>query len=268
MNTERDMLQAIAREADTIPGHVGFYYKNLVTGQEYGLRAEEPYLAASIIKLPLFLHILKEAAAGRLSLEEVLTVREAEKMPSCGALSLFPGDIPADIRTLCRLMIALSDNTATNVLIDRCTIPAVNQSFREWGLEQTVLRRKLFDAQASSRGLENTVSPKEMGLLLEKIYTEQFLSPEMSRLALDTLLLQQIEHKLDGKLQGEVSIAHKTGEDEGMSNDVGILFALQPFVLCFTGHDTDCYAWEDLIRRAAFDLVHCQQNRTCCKMDP
>lgn len=258
MQTEQEILTAIAREVSTLPGHLGFYYKNLVTGAEYGIREEEPFLAASVIKFPLFLHILRECQRGTLSLEDRLSVSESQKMPSCGALTLFTGEVEADIQTLCRLMIALSDNTATNVLIGHCTIPAVNHTFRELGLSQTVLRRLLFDSGASRRGLENTVSPKEMGCLLEQLYRGTFVSPEVSRLALDTLLLQQIGHKLDGKLQGQIPIAHKTGEDDALSNDVGLLFAPQPFLLCFTGHDTDCYLWEDLIRRAAFQLVQCQ----------
>ena len=68
------------------------------------------------------------------------------------------------------------------------------------------------------------------------------------------LLLQQVDHKLNGRICGEVSIAHKTGEDDQLSNDVGIVYAKQPFVICFAGHDTDVYAWEDLMRRGTYAL--------------
>ncbi len=258
MSSELKILEAIAQEAKALPGHLGFYYKNLVTGLEYGLREQEAYLAASVIKFPLLLHVLQEADRGVLSLDEKISIPEEEKMPGCGALSLFSASIEVDIRSLCRLMIAISDNTATNALIRRCTMESINQTFQALGLEQTVLRRLLFDADASARGLENTISPKEMGLLLEQLYHGQFASPEVSHIALDLLLLQQINHKLDGKLQGMVDIAHKTGEDTQLSNDIGLIYAPQPFVLCFAGHDTDCYLWEDLMRRAAYDLVSCQ----------
>lgn len=260
MNTEKELsvLETIASEMKAIPGHVGFYYKNLVTGLEYGVRAEEAYLAASVIKLPLYLHVLRQAAAGKIDLNEQLHITQAQKMPGCGALTLFPGELDVDIPTLCRLMIDLSDNTATNALIRRCTIPGTNEGFREMGLEKTVLRRLLFDAEASAAGLENTICPKEMGMLLEALYQETFLSPEVSREAMDVLLNQKICHKLDGKLCGQVPIAHKTGEDEQLSNDVGIVFAPQPFVVCFAGHDTDVYRWEDLIRRSAWELVQAQ----------
>ena len=77
---------------------------------------------------------------------------------------------------------------------------------------------------------------------------------------LQILAEQQIGHKLDGKLCEIVPISHKTGEDEGLSNDVGIVFAPQPFIVCFTGHDTDVYRWEDLMRRGAYELYMAQMH--------
>lgn len=259
MTKEQQALEKIRREMEAIPGHLGFYYKNLVTGQEYGIRAEEAFLAASVIKLPLFLHVLRQAAEGSLDMQQKLTVEDWEKMPSCGGLNQFTGAVEADIRTLCRLMIVLSDNTATNKLFRLCGLESCNAAFREMGLEKTVVRRLLFDSEAASRGLENTICPKEMGMLLETLYRGTFVSDAVCREAIDTLLKQQVDHKLDGKLCGQVPIAHKTGEDTRLSNDVGIVYAKQPFVICFAGHDTDVYRWEDLMRRAAFALVQAQE---------
>ena len=259
MTKEQSVLEAIRREMETIPGHTGFYYKNLVTGLEYGIREEEAFLAASVIKLPLFLHVLQRAAEGTLDMRQKLTVEDWEKMPSCGGLNQFTGPVEADIRTLCRLMIVLSDNTATNKLFRLCGLPECNAAFRNMGLEKTVVRRLLFDSEAASRGLENTICPKEMGMLLEQLYRNTFVSEAVCTEAIEVLLKQQVDHKLDGKLCGEVPIAHKTGEDCHLSNDVGIVFGPQPFVICFAGHDTDVYRWEDLMRRAAFDLVQAQK---------
>ena len=258
MTKELQVLETIAVEIEALPGHLGFYYKNLSTGLEYGIRENDAYLAASVIKFPLLLYVLTRAARGEISLSDRLTVENWEKMPSCGGLNQFTDAVEADIHTLCRLMIVLSDNTATNKLFRFCGMDECNAAFREMGLEKTVVRRLLFDAEASARGLENTICPKEMGMLLEQLYRREFVSSEVSRQALDILLKQQIDHKLDGRLCGEVPIAHKTGEDTRLSNDVGIVFADQPFVICFAGHDTDVYRWEDLMRRAAYDLVHAQ----------
>ena len=253
------ILEIIRNEMDSIPGHTGFYYLNLVNGDEYGVREDEVFGAASVIKLPLYMHIMAESAAGRMSLDDKLTITEADKVPICGALTLFTGDVEADVRTLCKLMISISDNTATNKLIDYSTIPGAQAGFRSMGLEKTQLTRKLFDRTASRAGLRNTICPKEIGHLLAMLYRNEFVSEAVCKEIIDTLLLQQVDHKLNGKICGEVPIAHKTGEDDELSNDVGIVYAKEPFVICFAGHDTDVYRWEDLMRQATYELYKVQE---------
>lgn len=257
--SEIHVLQNIAEEMAQLSGHLGFYYKNLVTGLEFGVNEEEAFSAASVIKLPIHLHILKRWAQGSLDLGEKLWITDGDKVPVCGALTLFSGPVEVDIGTLGRLMISLSDNTATNRLIDYCGIEELNESFRKMGLKKTVLRRKLFDMNASAQGLRNVICPKEMGMLLEQLYHKEFVNEAVCKEAMDILLQQQVEHKLNGKICGAVPIAHKTGEDDNLSNDVGIVFAKEPFVICFAGHDTDVYPWEDLMRRGAYDLLKVQE---------
>ena len=253
------ILEIIRNEMDSIPGHTGFYYLNLVNGDEFGVREDEVFGAASVIKLPLYMHIMAESAAGRMSLDDKLTITEADKVPICGALTLFTGDVEAEVRTLCKLMISISDNTATNKLIDYSTIPGAQAGFRSMGLEKTQLTRKLFDRTASRAGLRNTICPKEIGHLLAMLYRNEFVSEAVCKEIIDTLLLQQVDHKLNGKICGEVPIAHKTGEDDELSNDVGIVYAKEPFVICFAGHDTDVYRWEDLMRQATYELYKVQE---------
>lgn len=251
---ELSVLERIREEMETLPGHLGFYYKNLATGVEFGIREDEIYGAASIIKFPLFLHILAECDKGNMSLDDRLVTEESDKVPSCGALNMFTGAVETDIRTLCRLMICISDNTATNRLIRHCGFEAIEKGFSEMGLDKTRIRRLLFDASANAKGIRNSISPGELGRLLEKLYRGEFVSREVSDYAIEVLTEQQIGHKLGGKLGEDVLIAHKTGEDTNLSNDIGIVYADKPFVVCFTGHQTDVYRWEDLMRRGAYDL--------------
>lgn len=258
---ERAVLESIQNEMNGIPGHTGFYYKNLVTGNTFGVREDEIFGAASVMKLPLYLLIMQHAIKGKLKMEDRITVTKSDKVPICGALTLFTDDVETDVRTLCRLMISLSDNTATNRLIDLIGIPAIQEGFQTMGLEKTVIRRKLFDRAASRAGIQNTICPREIGELLEKLYRQEILSPAFCKEAIDTLLLQQVDHKLNGKICGEVNIAHKTGEDDQLSNDVGIVYARQPFIICFSGHNTDVYRWEDLMRRSAYDLYKTQEEK-------
>ena len=258
MSNELMVLENVRKRMEIIPGHTGFYYLNLITGTEYGVREDEIFGAASVIKLPLYMHVLAECAAGRMAMDEILTITAEDKVPICGALTLFTGDVQVDVRTLCKLMISISDNTATNKLIDRCTISGAQEGFRRMGLVKTQLTRKLFDRAAARAGLRNVINPKEIGHLLAALYRGEFISESICKEAIDTLLLQQVDHKLNGRICGEVAIAHKTGEDDQLSNDVGIVYAPQPFVICFTGHDTDVFQWEDLMRNAAYELWQAQ----------
>ena len=256
---EQQVLNSIREEMERIPGHLGLYYKNLATGFEYGVRADEAFGAASVIKLPLFLHVLEQASQGKWSMDDKLLVTKEDMVPICGALTLFTEEVETDIRTLCRLMISISDNTATNRLIKHCTIEGASEGFRKMGLEKTVLRRRLFDSAASRAGIQNSICPVEIGMLLEKLYRNEFVNADVCKEVIDTMLLQQVDHKLNGKLCGQVDIAHKTGEDDQLSNDVGIVYAKEPFVICFAGHETDVYQWEDLMRRGTYELVMAQQ---------
>ena len=254
------MKQQIMDQLTAQKGHVGFYYKNLVTGQQIAYQEEEAFLAASVIKLPIFMYLSLLDAEGKVSMTEKITVKEEDKLPICGALTLFTDEPVCDIRTLCNLMISLSDNTATNLLIRRLGIEAYREGFLRMGLKGTVLERYLFDTQAAEAGAENKIVLREMAMLLEQIYRREFVSPKVSQKIEETLCLQQIQHKIRGILGEEVRAAHKTGEDDGLTNDVGIIFAKQPFILCCAAHDTCVPEFEDFIRHTAAALYkECNQ---------
>ena len=257
---QQQAIGQICTEMASLPGKLGFYYQNLVTGFEAGVNQDNVFSAASVIKLPLYLHILKQCNSGELRMNDLLTITAGDKVPICGALTLFTGDVQADVQTLCRLMISISDNTATNALIRYAGLERIADGFVQMGLNKTKLTRFLFDQRASQAGLRNVISPREMGQLLKTLYRREFVSAQVSQEALDLLLLQQVDHKLNGKICGEVPIAHKTGEDDHLSNDVGIVFARQPFVICFAGEQTDVYAWEDLMRRGTWALYRAAES--------
>ena len=248
------MKERITEILSAQKGHIGFYYRNLTTGEEISYCGDAPFLAASVIKLPIYMCIEKWAKEGRVSLSETVKVREADKVPICGALTLFDGEPEVSIATLCRLMISLSDNTATNLLIRRFGIDAFREEFQKLGLKGTRLNRLLFDGKAAEAGIENTIVPSEMGMLLTQVAKGSFVDEAVSESIKDTLLLQQINHKICGIIGDCVQVAHKTGEYENLSNDVGIVYAKQPFVICFAGYDTDVPVFEDVIRHISYDV--------------
>ena len=237
-------------------GKVGFYYKNLVTDEEICFNENETFLAASVIKLPILAEILKQASLGNADMYETITIKNEDKMPICGALCLFTNEPSVDIRTLCNLMISLSDNTATNVLIKHFGIDQLNSGFRNIGLEKTKVARLLFDLESKKLGNENLFAPKEIGLLLEKIYHKTFVNDKVSTEIEEILLLQQINHKIPGKLPTDISVAHKTGENDGTTHDVGIVYSKEPFVIVFASNDTDVPEFEELIREISYQCLN------------
>ena len=143
---DQELKTKITERLRSQQGHVGFYYKNMVTGETMGYKGDEQFLAASVIKLPIFMCICKWAYEGKVSFDETIKVKQEDKMPICGALTLFTGEPEVDILTLCKLMISISDNTATNLLIKRFGIEALSQECKKIGLKDTRLNRLLFDA--------------------------------------------------------------------------------------------------------------------------
>ena len=247
--------EAILNKVKAIPGKVGFYYVNLYTGETIEYHADELFESASVIKLPMFAAILKWSYEGKVDLQEKLTFTEQDKLPSCGALQFFPTPMEVDIDTLCKLMFAVSDNTATNLLLRRFGIDAFNEEFRRMGLAQSRSERLLFDSDAASRGLENRVTPREMGDLLEQFYNFEFVDMDLSIKAVDVMARQQFKHKIRGYLPYGYSAINKTGEDHHITNDVGAVNGDHPCVICWLTNHTDVPAAERAIREISLQLV-------------
>lgn len=177
-------------------------------------------------------------------------------MPSCGALNRMHAGLEVTMRDLVELMIVLSDNSATNVLIDRLGIDKVNACLRAQGVQKSTLRRKLFDRAGHAAGIENTVTAREMGMLLEKMYYGELISPEASAQMLEILRNQKLNGKLPFFLKPRgIAVAHKTGEDDGITHDVGVVYAQRPFVVCMLSNETEVPAFERLIQDAALTLA-------------
>ena len=249
--TKDEILSRLA----SLPGDIGFYYKNLSTGESFGYRERDMFQAASVIKLPIYAVVMKLWAEGKLELSEKIVCRDEDKLPPCGALYFFTGDVEVDINTLCGLMISLSDNAATNLLIKRLGLDFLNEQFKEIGLKDTHLERLLFDAESSAKGLENRIVPAEMGELLERIYRHSFINEEVSARMEKLLLEQQINHKIPGYLPEGTPVAHKTGEDDGITNDVAVVYSENPCVICFASNFTDVPAAERAIREISLALI-------------
>ena len=182
--------EKIVPALERLSGDTGVYLCNLVTGDMRAYAADKPVVAASVIKIPVMIEVFRQARDGLLDLNEIHRLSDDERLPSCGTLL-----------DLTRLMVIVSDNAATNILIRRVGMENVNRTIRELGCEKTCLRRLLFDGEAAARGIENSITAGEMGLLLEKLYQGEVVSAEASAQMLDILKDQRLNGKLPFFLQ-------------------------------------------------------------------
>ena len=153
----------------TFPGDVGLYYR--VLGEEGVVthNPDLPLIAASVIKIPIMVTAFRDIAEGKLDPAEAVAIAPEMKMPSCGALTYMHDGLEVTVMDLITLMIILSDNTATNILIDRLTPDHVNRTMAALGIPGICLRRRLFEPELSARGIQNTVTARGIGTLLERM---------------------------------------------------------------------------------------------------
>lgn len=255
MKNTKEALFRMLREA---PGKIGFYYKNLTTGEVWEHNPALPLMAASVIKIPVLTEAFFRMQEGTLDKNETVRVKAEDKLPSCGALNYLHDGLEVTVEDLYTLMIILSDNSATNLLLKKFGMESVNRRMRSLGLTATTVNRLLFDSAAAAQGKENYISAGEIAGLLERMYRGTLVSAEASAEMLRILKNQRLNGKMPFYFTGEVKIAHKTGEDDGITHDVGIVFAPQPFVACFCSNETDVPRFEQLIQRGARMLYEMQ----------
>ena len=240
----------------TFPGDVGLYYR--VLGEEGVVthNPDLPLIAASIIKLPIMVTAFRDIAAGKLNPAEAIAIKPEDKMPSCGALTYMHDGLEVTLMDLITLMIILSDNTATNVLIDKLTPDHVNRTMAALDIPGIALRRRLFEPELSRKGIQNTVTAKGAGMLLERMAMGKLLGKDTDEQMIGILLNQRLNGKLPFFLHSRgIRCAHKTGEDDNITHDAGIIYSAKPFVLCMLSNNVDVPAFERLIQDTARDLA-------------
>ncbi len=214
-NDLRAKLEAlIATEAD-LGAHL--YVLDLDSGQYVNLNGDKPVAAASTIKIPLLIAFLQDVDAGKIRLDEQLTVDEEVIVGEAGELQGVPPGTKISALETITLMIEISDNTATNMVIRRLGgIAAVNQRFQSWGLTATAVRNPLPDLEGS-----NTISTKELATVLAMVSEGQLLKPRSRDLALHILERTVTDTLLPRGLGEGARIAHKTGDIGSSVGDAG-----------------------------------------------
>jgi beta-lactamase class A len=239
------MQQMIERAAEAAGGIVGVSATNLLTGEEVGVNADVRFPTASTIKTAVMVEVYHQAAEGKLSLDERIPLRAADKVGGSGVLNGLGDGITLSVRDLVHLMIVLSDNTATNLLVARVTAKAVDDRMLTYGLKETRIFRPtfrdgkpdVFPELEREFGLGMT-TPREMARLMALIAGGKAVSADASAAMLATLRRQQDRAMIPRLLPAESSleIGNKTGTDaEKLPDDSGRRGAIRADAAIVTG---------------------------------
>ncbi len=230
--------QAIYQLLAQLKGTVGLYIHVLDTDEVFQINPGHVFPSASVIKIPMLALLLKDVAEGRVDWEARRAIDPKNRVGGTGILFELDQDYQPSIAALARLMIVLSDNTATNEIMDIIGIERMNQFCRDMGYENITLMRKMLDFEAIKQGRNNYMCAGEAGRLLVEIARGSFVSPEISQRIVDIMEHQQCRNKLPALLPavpsyapeedkknlkpGSLLVANKTGDLFGIQHDVGI----------------------------------------------
>jgi len=227
-------LESTINDVDhNLDGVLGVAILDVSSGKKFLLHADEVFPQASSIKIAVLAELYRQAQTGKLKLTDLYTVQASDLVADSDIMGgLTPGVTRITLRDLATMMVAVSDNSATNVLIDRVGMENVNALMDSLALPHTRLRRKMMDLKAAGEGRENISTPAEMMTLLEDIYRGKVFNPEMTADFFKALSTHK-ESFIPRDLPEGLKIANKPGELEGVRNDSGVVFVEnRPYVIC------------------------------------
>ena len=250
-----------------LEGTIGIAVKHLQTGEEVLVEGDTLFPTASVFKLPLLVELYRQVEEGYISLDQRLVMTEEAKVPGSGILRELSPGLEMKVRDYITLMMMLSDNTATDMLLDLVGIENVDKNLRRMGFDKTrvvascgdmlfdlaglgdlkpeerslrvYMERRKFNPNSKSLGVENNdvTTPREMMRLLEEIFSGKVLSRGSCDAILETMKKCQTgSNRIPKYLPREkIEMARKTGSLSGIVNDVGIIYLREKgeqYILC------------------------------------
>ncbi len=236
------------RLADAHRGVVGYTVRDLDAGWELSRRGDEPFPTASLIKVPILVTVFDLVERGPLSLDDRLTVLPIDVVPGAGVLQHLHAGLTITVRDAAWLMTTISDNTATNLLLDRILIRRVWDKMEALGLPRSKVHSKTF-LRASSVAMDSSVkyglgvtTPREMAQLFALLADGRAVSPHADSLMRDMLFANE-----DGQLlqrhAGGVRAAHKTGATDAVRTECTLWYLARRVVACVLTRENADTRW-------------------------
>ncbi len=226
-NLDAATLAAVERIEAACGGRLAFAVQNLQTGEQRSYRPDYRCQTASVIKFPMLIHVALAVQEGALDWNEKRTLTAEEKVGGSGVLTQLTNGTAWTLRDLCVLMTIVSDNTATNMVIERVGVEPINARMRALGLPLTTLYRKSYapDTDASREYGLGMTTPAEMLALLALLAEGKIGSPALSQEILTIMEAQNYRDGIPRYLPEEWKYAGKTGAINAARNDVGVITA-------------------------------------------
>lgn len=227
--TEKDLQTIIASS----PSLAGLMAIDLKSGESISLNADLVFTQASAIKVPILMEVYKQAKENKFALSDIRPLLPSNIVAGSGILNVMVDPVNLSIRNLCVLMIGLSDNSATNTLIELVGMKNVNSTMQSLGFTNTKLQRKMIDQAASIRNEENISTPGDAALIMKLLYEGKFIDKATSDGVLSILKNNPIANsKIASGLPADVKLAFKTGGMGGVSTEWAIVYlSNKPYVL-------------------------------------
>jgi beta-lactamase class A len=238
--------EAISRIQERIEksgGEVGVAFRTMDGKSEWFLRADESFHAASTMKIPVMIELFHQVREGKVKLDETLTVKnEFHSIVDGSAYALDASDdsdaqlYKAEGKTrtlaeLCELMITVSSNLATNLLIERLGVDAIRAGVHDLNADGMKVVRGVEDNKAFEKGLNNTTTARGLLILMEAIAKGKAVDGDASGHMTEILKRQQFKEAIPAGLPPNTPVAHKTGEITKIHHDAAIVYSPRPFVL-------------------------------------
>jgi beta-lactamase class A len=240
------LRQQVEQRIQSVPGaEVAVSFRDLASGEVLDIKADVDFHAASTMKIPVMLEVLRSAEAGRISLDQgVLLVNRFHSIVDGTPYALSAGDdsdssvyarvgerVP--VRELMERMIVRSSNLATNALIALVGAEQANATARALGATHIRVLRGVEDGKAYAAGRNNTTTSADLAVLLERIERGEALKPESVRLMKEVLLRQEFNDEIPAGVPKGTPVAHKTGSITATLHDAAIVYPAgrAPYVL-------------------------------------
>ena len=220
----QELSATIIKKTDSFNGLVSLEIKDLNRGFVISLNPDKQIPAASLAKLAVMASALKKCNDKKISLSDYVTLRNIDRVGGSGILKNSRAGSRFTVGELIELMITISDNTATNLLINFLGFDYINNSMNEFALKSSNLTRLMMDMKSRKNGIENYTTASDMARILELIYEGELINKDISKYSAQILKEQKSKNRIPAKLPKNTEIAHKTGLENGVCHDVGIVY--------------------------------------------